>query len=78
LATLIRKENGDAATILEAATEYAELALPASEKREILLASLRQRHDQLKYGLGSTLPMEPKEREQIAVSLAELAGKSTF
>jgi hypothetical protein len=78
LAAVIRDGRGDEAAVLEAALEYAELALPDSEKRQALVESLRSRHDQLKYGLGGSRPMDDAERRRLAADLAELSGKSSL
>lgn len=78
LASVIRDGKGDEAAVLEAALEYAELALPDSEKRQSLVESLRSRHDEVKYGLGGSRPMDDTERRRLAAALAELSGKSSL
>jgi hypothetical protein len=62
----------DAAATYDAAIEYAELALPASEKRDLLTASLLSRRDLLKYGFGGSRDLPAEEREKILDSLREL------
>ena len=63
----------DAASAYEAAIEYAELAVPPSEKRESTIASLIQRHDVLKYGVGGTVSLTAAEKVRLLVSLRELS-----
>lgn len=68
----LRSGSLDSASSYEAALEYAELALAPSEKLDLLVASLTQRRDLLKYGIGGSRPLDAAERERILSSLEEL------
>ena len=63
----------DAASAYEAALEYAELAVPPSEKREGVIAGLNQRRDLLKYGVGGLVALTAAEKNQLVESLRDLS-----
>jgi hypothetical protein len=63
----------DAASSYDAAIEYAGLVAPPSEKRDMVIASLSERRDALKYGSGGSVPLPQPEREQLLQTLRKLA-----
>jgi hypothetical protein len=76
LLSAVRSERLDATATFEAALGYLELAIPPSEEREALVASLTQRRDQLKYGAGGIRPLATAERAEILNALTGLAGNA--
>ena len=77
LLAAVRSERLDAAATFEAALGYLELAVPPSEQREVLIASLTRRRDQLKYGAGGTRPLASAERAEILAALTGLTGTAS-
>jgi len=77
LLSAVRSESLDATAVFEAALGYLELAVPSSEEREKLVASLTQRRDQLEYGAGGTRPLASAERAEILTALTGLSGHAS-
>jgi hypothetical protein len=77
LLSAVRSESLDATATFEAALGYLELAIPPSEGREAVVASLTQRRDQLKYGAGGTRPLASAERAEILNALTGLSGNAS-
>jgi hypothetical protein len=69
----LNADDLDAASSYDAAVEYAGLVAPPSEKRDMVIASLSERRDALKYGSGGSVPLPQPEREQLLQTLRKLA-----
>lgn len=76
LATL-KAGKADAGSSYDAALEYAGLVLPASEKRDALVAELTERRDKLKYGSGGALPLSAPEHQDLLESLNLTTSKAS-
>jgi hypothetical protein len=73
----LQSGSADAASMYDAAVEYAGLVSAPEERRASVLAALSERRDVVKYGSGGSLPLPQGERESLLKTLRDLSGQDS-
>lgn len=73
----LQSEVLDAASMYDAAVEYAGLVIAGEDRRAAVIASLTDQRDMVKYGSGGSRPLPQGERESLLRMLRELSGQDS-